>query len=249
MNKLFLTIVCFLFSGPLLFSQTKQYDLGVIEVSEKKQSKSIGTVFDKGVLRIFFDFQNRRPFMIDNIDVSTDCDCLPAKFSRTSLGPGEKMRIDIGINIKGFRGPFSTTYKIAYKRRDKDYHQLLTVNYQVKGEVKEHKPGYLAKMISTKGCRSCHVDSGKDKYGKELFQSLCSPCHGREAQGGWAPSFQEEEFFSKSYDPNAVRRLILEGHKDEKIPGFSQEKGGPLNKKQVDSLLKFYEDLKEDFGP
>lgn len=88
---------------------------------------------------------------------------------------------------------------------------------------------------------ACHVTKGIGKVGEELFWADCAMCHGFRGTGinGVAPSLVPLDYHDKDIAA-AKRDVIANGSKFHRsMPGFSKEHGGPLNDKEIDSLVQF----------
>lgn len=96
-------------------------------------------------------------------------------------------------------------------------------------------------------CAACHVALGEGKSGEDLYLADCAMCHSFRGKDGniVAPSLYA--FDVKNPDvAKSFRRVIEEGSPTHRsMPGFAKEKGGPLSKKQIDSLIKYFATAKE----
>jgi len=89
-------------------------------------------------------------------------------------------------------------------------------------------------------CASCHVDPAKGKaIGSEIYTAVCVMCHGAGATGGYAPSLL------KFKDVHVLDAIISNGTGTHHMPAFAQNKGGPLNEKQINTLAKWIISLDE----
>ncbi len=96
-------------------------------------------------------------------------------------------------------------------------------------------------------CISCHVAKGFDKYGKALFDADCAKCHGEDGKGvdHIAKSLVDPEFFNNLSD-KAIYGLIAKGTSNIMMLGFSEENGGPLDQKQIESLVEYIQTLNKN---
>ncbi len=51
--------------------------------------------------------------------------------------------------------------------------------------------------------------------------------------------------YLKHFDPDRVRAVLEEGTEDGIMPSFSRRRRGPLSDTQIDSLVRYFEDLRE----
>jgi mono/diheme cytochrome c family protein len=93
-------------------------------------------------------------------------------------------------------------------------------------------------------CRSCHVDKGVGKLGKELYDADCGICHDDAHRAAMVPDLK----VPRSHRDLAFwQKWIAEGKPGTMMPGFSQEHGGPLTKEQVTSLVNYlYQNYPKD---
>jgi mono/diheme cytochrome c family protein len=85
-------------------------------------------------------------------------------------------------------------------------------------------------------CRSCHVDRGEAKLGRDLYLADCSICHEASQRAAMVPDLRT---------PNGPRNLsywhhwISEGHPGSLMPAFAASEGGPLSQQQINSLVTY----------
>ena len=178
-------------------------------------------------------------------EVDTSCGCTVAKPSKTVIAPGDFTRLDVTLDTSIKLG--SVRKKITVHSNDP---HRLTLDLFLVGLVTPKKMASHAAvslkaadpLVLFKGsCASCHVVRGKGKTGQALFQADCAMCHGINAQG--TPS-SGPSLLNRDYDNLDVlahtRRVIHDGSPNSpQMPPFSQQRGGPLNEDQIDSLVKF----------
>jgi len=85
-------------------------------------------------------------------------------------------------------------------------------------------------------CRSCHVDKGVGKVGKELYDADCGVCHDDVHRAAMVPDLhvprsQRDLAFWKTW--------IGEGKPGTMMPAFHTNQGGPLIQEQVDALAAY----------
>jgi len=82
-------------------------------------------------------------------------------------------------------------------------------------------------------CKTCHFDSAQGKQsGRAIYAAVCVMCHGQNAKGDYAPSLRQ-------HDLSVLQYIISHGTGTHHMPAFSQDKGGPLNAKQINALSRW----------
>jgi mono/diheme cytochrome c family protein len=94
-------------------------------------------------------------------------------------------------------------------------------------------------------CRSCHVDKGSGKLGKELYAADCGICHDSPIRAALVPDLRAPK---APRDHNYWVNWITSGRPGSMMPAFGVKDGGPLSEEQIASLAKY---LGENFpqGP
>ena len=103
--------------------------------------------------------------------------------------------------------------------------------------IKDH-PQAADESIFSEKCKSCHVVKGEGKFGKELYIADCAFCHGESGEGKSASALNNQEYLTK-HDAGYIKDWIANGKEGSGMPGFSKIKGGPLDDKQVESLVSY----------
>jgi mono/diheme cytochrome c family protein len=85
-------------------------------------------------------------------------------------------------------------------------------------------------------CRSCHVDPGVGKLGKELYAADCGVCHDSHIRAAIVPDLRAPK---APRDRDYWVNWITYGRPGSMMPAFGEKDGGPLSKEQIDSLVKY----------
>ena len=85
-------------------------------------------------------------------------------------------------------------------------------------------------------CASCHLTPTKGRSGAELFTAACGVCHFSANRASMVPDLLSAR---QHRDADFWRKWITEGKEGTLMPAWSQEKGGPLTREQIESLVKF----------
>ena len=147
--------------------------------------------------------------------------------SSSRLGPQEKGKISVNINVKGKYGNIQKTIQVKTNDPANPV-TVLSLTMQVRDRI--HLSKFKAKEIFTGQCRGCHVERGNKKKGLELFRADCIMCHD---SGKSASSILEMSKRSKEYLINAIRN----GVEGSSMPGWSVKNSGPLGEEEIGSLV------------
>ncbi len=90
--------------------------------------------------------------------------------------------------------------------------------------------------VFKKDCVKCHLEPAFGKFGETLFHSACGICHEATHRATMVPDLAA---LKTEIDPEYWRRWVTYGKAGSLMPGFAAREGGPLNDKQIDSLVEF----------
>lgn len=169
-------------------------------------------------------------------DLTVTCGCTVVDVSTRSIDPGKSASLTVRIEPDAKEGLVEKSVTIATNDPDGPL-RTVTVRAQVQRDL--HAMSSLAKekSIFSQECRSCHVDRGMGKKGKELYAADCSMCHG---------SLEEKDHVRALNGPRLaedledLRALIAQGNGRGSMPGFSKAAGGPLDDAEIDSLVDLF---------
>ena len=147
--------------------------------------------------------------------------------SSSRLGPQEKGKISVNINVKGKKGNIRKTIQVKTNDPANPV-TILSLTMEVRDRM--HLSKFKAKEIFNNQCSGCHVEKGNKKKGIELFQADCIMCHDF---GKSASSILEMSKKSKGYLINAIRN----GVEGSSMPGWSLKNSGPFGEEEIASLV------------
>ena len=146
--------------------------------------------------------------------------------SSSRLGPGERGKINVSVDIRGKTGHISKTVQV-YTNDPANPVTKLTVTMYIKDRV--HLNQYKAMEIFSEKCRGCHIDEGKGKKGWDLFKADCFMCH----NAGKNTSLTGMSKKPKDY----LLRVIRQGLDNTVMPGWAAKANGPLDDAEINSLI------------
>ncbi len=179
-------------------------------------------------------------------DVYSTCGCTIPKLTKSVLKPGESTALKIVIDTAMKQN--AVTKKVFVSSNDPQ-HRIVTLLLSL--DVRDPHIGMTnetaAKIFTNERCAACHVAQGVGLFGEQLYRADCAMCHGVKARGAVGPEligpYQNATFTAK------MRAVMEYGSKTHRsMPGFLAEAGGPLDKTQIDSLVKYLAKLSQT-GP
>jgi len=190
-----------------------------------------------------FTLKNTGDSMLRIFDVSSTCGCTIPRLTKKILRPGESTRLRIVIDTAMKQD--AVIKKVLVTSND-PAHRVSTLSLRL--DVKDPHTGMTgetaAKIFSNERCAACHVAQGVGLFGRELYRADCAMCHGVKAAGAAGPPLLGP-YQSSAYSTK-MRMVLSYGSKTQRsMPGFLAQAGGPLDKTQIDSILKYLADLSE----
>jgi cytochrome c553 len=180
-----------------------------------------------------------RPLTI--YDVYSTCGCTIPKLTKYTLKPGESTTLQIVIDTAMKQN--AVTKKVFVSSNDPQ-HRIASLALTL--DVQDPHIGMsnetAAKIFTNERCAACHVAQGVGLFGEELYRADCAMCHGVKARGAVGPGLigpYKDAVFSER-----MRSIISYGSKTHRsMPGFLAEVGGPLDRTQIDSIMKYLSKL------
>ena len=133
------------------------------------------------------------------------------------------------MDMRGKLGKIAKAIQV-YSNDPRRPQTTLTLKMNIRDEM--HSKKYNAGEIFRKPCAGCHIDAGKYNKGFALFNSDCAMCHNYNKSAAPANAMRD-------IPEGKLRKDIEEGVNGSPMPGWSEVKGGPLTKEEIDSLVEF----------
>jgi hypothetical protein len=181
-------------------------------------------------------------------NVTTSCGCTVAQLPAQPwhIAPGTNGQIKVTVNLAG-KPPGRTTKQVTINSSVGTKALLVNVDIppatpppteNLRGDRNANMEKAKAdrQIVFQGDCRSCHVDKGADKIGKELYAADCGICHDSNHRASSVPDLRA---------PKAPRdhlywsSWIAHGRPGSLMPAFATTDGGPLSEKQIDSLVAY----------
>ena len=174
------------------------------------------------------------------------CGCTTPILRNALLGPGESTSLDVTIDTAMKQD--AVTKNVTIESNDPRQAKV-TINLSMV-VIDPHKglgDSAGTKIFDDKHCAACHVARGEGKFGRDLYNADCAMCHGPKAEGAVGPAlfgpYEKEEY------ARFMKGVLEAGSpKHKSMPGFLNLNGGPLEQKQVDSLLQYLSSISKARG-
>ncbi len=200
-----------------------------------------------------FTFTNVSPAEVVINSALTSCGCTVAQLPKQPwpIAPGATGEIKVTMNLVGKQG--RVTKQVTVTSTDGSKALLVNVNIappapvtaaeNLRGDRNANMEKAKAdrQVVFQGDCRSCHVDKGVGKMGKELFAADCGICHDTPHR---APMVADLRAPKAPRDQAYWINWITYGRPGSLMPAFGEKDGGPLKKEQIDSLVTY---LMENF--
>ncbi len=198
-----------------------------------------------------FGFKNASSSEIVIHGANAACGCTVAKLPEQpwKIAPGAAGEIKVTMDLGGKAGHISKRITVHTSAGD----QFLVASVDIPppifgvGRMDAERIAHLElakasrQSIFKADCRSCHVDQGTGKFGRELYLADCAICHEAPERAAMVPDLHVPQ------GPRGLsywHRWIEHGHPGSLMPAFAQSEGGPLSQEQVNSLVSY---LVKDF--
>lgn len=210
--------------GPIAQFASEHLDLGRIQQGKTPEG--------------YFTLQNigDETLIVEKIEAS--CGCTAAIIDNKKILPGNKAKIKITIDTTGKELDIDKTVTIT---SNDSLRPQMVLTVAVRVEPVEHPDFDIGESLFSYRCKSCHVDSGKGLMGRGLYEAICYQCHGRNGKGATAVAFDTQEYSEHSYE--YIYKWTAQGKRGTGMAGYSKEHGGPLTNEEIDSLVKFIQQL------
>ena len=206
----------------------------------KHTSYNFDVAFQGDSVKHSFTFKNIGDETLIIKDVKSSCGCTTAVLSSNEYLPNTGKSIDVTYDTRGKFG--HTKKKVTVVSNDPNSPHTLLLQGEVITDM-DHPPIPVAKVLFEGSCARCHSDPAKDKYHKELYNKACALCHDfPELDGHWiAPNRYEMSYRSSKH----LLNIIKNGIDNSSMPSFLKENGGPLDEKQIESLVEYIKSIKD----
>lgn len=200
--------------------------------------------------RIDFNLTNISPAVVAIRSAVSSCFCTVAELPASPwlLQPGESGQIHVTMDLRGKSGRLTKAITVNTDKGTK----LLLVDANIlpvpakpvapmdereRARERNQAAAKVDRQAVLRGdCARCHVEPGRNKFGKELYVSVCGVCHEAERRATMVPNLHT---IPQKTDAEFWRNWVVNGKAGTLMPAFTLPHGGFLSQPQVDSLVDY----------
>ena len=228
-KRFFLIIILFLTASTLSFA-----DKGP-RISFTTDHHDFGNVLQGKTVEYTFRFENKGTEDLLIKEVTTSCGCTAALVSSNTVKPGGNGEITVSYDSQGRAGAVSRTITVVSNDLVEPVKEL-TITATVTSSM--HTTFNVNESLFSDKCGACHFSPALNKKGKELYDAVCTFCHGRTAVGLESLKVMEVD---------VIKEITRNGIAGTEMPAWIKEQGGPLDEEQIRSLSNFIKGESADF--
>jgi mono/diheme cytochrome c family protein len=192
--------------------------------------------------RFFFSATNISAADVVVERVQTSCGCSIAEIPSQPwiLKPHQDGKINVTVNLAGKIGALEKTVTVYFTSGDPKVLMIKLILPEMSGEQRLRNQQIAQrdrqKVFQDSECARCHAEPARGKTGKELFTVACGICHDSDHRATMVPDLHA---LKHPTDQAYWKHWITEGKPGTLMPGFGADLGGPLDSKQIDSLVDY----------
>lgn len=184
-------------------------------------------------------FHNDGTAPLEIVATRPSCGCTVSVVQQSSIPPGESGALALEFDPAGQQGPVRKSLAVVSNDPVRPS-VLLTIRAEVTSvdvpEVAGGHPPIAGQSLLSSSCAGCHAAPAAGKSDEPLYASVCAMCHGPKAEGGTAPTLRAGSYLGSRTDADLVTAIAY-GTANPRMPGFSEQMGGPLSQAQIASLV------------
>lgn len=208
-------------------------------------TKAVDAVEGQDFARFAFNFTNISSENVTILNVKPGCGCTTAELPPVpwTIAPETGGTIKLNVNLAN---KYGTLFKTATVTTDKGNKVLmLRINILPLAPVKmtdaQIADGIAKAKVDRQAvfrgdCASCHAKNVANKYGPQLYASVCGVCHEAEHRATMVPDLSN---LKVPTNRDFWRTWITFGKPGSLMPAFATSEGGPLTDMQIASLAAY----------
>ncbi|MBI5193158.1 MAG: DUF1573 domain-containing protein [Nitrospirae bacterium] len=217
-------VIVFLFLTAIAFIS---YAEDAPRISFPELSHDFGKVIQGKIVEYTFSFENKGTADLHIQEVTTSCGCTAALVSSNTLKPGETGQIKVSYDSQGRAGKVDRVITVV-SNDPVEPSKELTISAMVDPSM--HSSFNVNESLFSEKCSACHYIPAAGKQGKELYDAVCTFCHGKTAAG-----FDH----LKTLPKEKMEQVIKNGIIGTEMPAWIKELKGPLDDEQIKSLISY----------
>lgn len=212
-----------------------------VRIQFTQDTHDFGKIDEGAIVDHRFTFSNIGSDTLKISNVRASCGCTAALLSANAIAPGENGEIKATLNTKGKQGKIKKSITVTSNDSKKPQFTLYVKAEVVRDTTKKHHEsmGDMHGSYFEGKCVACHVEPGIGKFGEALFQADCAMCHGDEGKGAVAFAMHNADYLRRVDDKLLEDRIAKGSPTQIMMRGFAKEHGGPLDAKQIQSLVEY----------
>jgi mono/diheme cytochrome c family protein len=208
-------------------------------------TKAVDAVEGQDFARFAFTFTNISRDNVTILSVKPGCGCTAAELPPVpwTITPDTSGTIKLNVNLAN---KYGTLFKTATVTTDQGNKVLmLRINILPLAPVKmtdaQIADGIAKAKVDRQAvfrgdCASCHAKNVANKYGPQLYESVCGVCHEAEHRATMVPDLNN---LKVPTNRDFWRTWITFGKPGSLMPAFATSEGGPLTDMQIASLAAY----------
>jgi len=236
---LFCLVLC-LFATPKatagLFSNTN--------LNWDSETKATNIMSGASEAHFTFSFTNVSSTNVTILSVHPSCGCTTAQLPPLPwvIAPGTNGQIGIKVNIAAKSGTLSKTITVGTDTDSETLSVKITIDPSTNSMAGvDRAKNVMAAQVDRQSvfsgdCASCHVNQGKGKFSKELYDADCGICHEGPNRATMVPNLHT---IAQTTDAEFWRTWISYGRPHSLMPAFATTEGGPLTDEQIATLVDY----------
>ncbi len=208
-------------------------------------SKSMDAAADQQQVHFIFSLTNVSSGNVVILSALGSCHCTVTELPPLpwTIPPGTNGQIGATVNLAGRSGLLIKTDNVSTDKGSKILMLRINVLPPVipKMTEEERARDLAAAKIDRQAvfrgdCAKCHLNNIQGKYGKLLYDSVCSICHEAEQRATMVPDLHN---LKTPTNDEFWRTWIAHGRPGSLMPAFATSDGGPLTHIQIASLALY----------
>jgi cytochrome c553 len=211
------------------------------------ETKTYSVKTNETFAHLFFSVTNisSKEIIIDQVTTSCGCTVATLPSKPWKLAPRENGKIEIAVDVRGKTGTLTKTVAVASPTAPKELTVSVIIPTGFGGGMTPAMGDRLRNQeaaatdhqaVFKTTCAKCHLEPAFGKSGGELYRAACAICHDSPHRATMVPDLHK---LNKETTADYWKEWITHGKANTLMPGFAVAEGGPLDDRQIDSLIDY----------